>query len=117
MRATKENILFFLKEIKDKLSAEGISHIALFGSYARGEAGVYSDIDIAIQKNKNYLQTRSAYDYFDQITRIKTLLREKFHKNSDIFDLCLAKKHSTEYVLFKRNFKEKRIGLWKMYMV
>ncbi|MEA1982969.1 MAG: nucleotidyltransferase domain-containing protein [Campylobacterota bacterium] len=87
MRATKENIVFFLQEIKDKLSTQGISHIALFGSYARGEAGVYSDIDIAIKKDKNYLQTRSAYDYFDQVASIKTLLREKFHKNSDIFDL------------------------------
>jgi len=87
MRATKENIIFFLKEIKDKLSTEGISHIALFGSYSRDEAGVYSDIDVAIQKEKDYLQTRSAYDYFEQITSIKTLLRDKFHKNSDIFDL------------------------------
>lgn len=87
MRATKENIVLFLREIKDKLSSEGISHIALFGSYARDEAGVYSDIDVAIQKDKNYLQTRSAYDYFEQMTNIKSLLRGKFHKNSDIFDL------------------------------
>lgn len=29
MRAIKENILFFLQEIKDKLATQGISHIAL----------------------------------------------------------------------------------------
>lgn len=87
MRATKENMLLFLKEMKEKLSSEGISDIGLFGSYARGDAGVYSDIDIAIQKDSSYLQTRSAYDYFEQIAKIKALLRKKFHKNSDIFDL------------------------------
>ena len=87
MRATKLSILEYLKEIKSELQADGISKIALFGSFSRNEQNSYSDIDIAIQKESNYLLHRSAYDYFDEINKIKTLIRQKFHRNSDVFDL------------------------------
>ena len=87
MRADKASIVAYLKEIKSELFQDGISKIALFGSFARDEAGVYSDIDIAIQKEKNYLQKRTAYDYFDEVSKIKKLIRNKFHRNSDVFDL------------------------------
>ena len=87
MRADKLSIVSYLQEIKSELLHDGISKIALFGSFARDEASVYSDIDIAIQKEKNYLQTRTAYDYFDEVSKIKTMIRNKFHRNSDIFDL------------------------------
>ena len=87
MRATREEIITFLREIKVQLVDAGIAQVALFGSYARDEAGVYSDIDIAIAKEKDYLQTRTAYDYFQEVAKLKEQLREKFQKNSDIFDL------------------------------
>jgi predicted nucleotidyltransferase len=87
MRVLKSNIISFLQEIKAELRSDGIVALGLFGSFARDEAGVYSDIDIAIQKEKNYLTHRTAYEYFDEITKIKTLIKKKFHRNSDIFDL------------------------------
>ena len=87
MRVDKLSIVEYLKEIKEELANDGIATIALFGSFARGEAGVYSDIDIAIQKEKNYLDTKTAYNYFDEIIKIKGMIRKKFHRNSDIFDL------------------------------
>ena len=87
MRVSKSNIIAFLSEIKAELNADGISKIGLFGSFARNEAGVYSDIDVAIKKENNYLNTRSAYDYFDEVAKIKSLLQKKFHRNSDVFDL------------------------------
>jgi len=87
MRASKENILNYLKEIKNELKSDGIVSLALFGSFAREENGVYSDIDIAIAKENNYLKTRSAYNYFDEVSKIKTMIQKKFHRNSDIFDL------------------------------
>ncbi len=87
MRAKKLNIIAFLGEIKAELAIDGISKIGLFGSFARDEDGVYSDIDIAIKKDDDYLKTRTAYDYFDEVSKIKQLIREKFYRNSDIFDL------------------------------
>ena len=87
MRADKPSILSYLKEIKSELNRDGISKIALFGSFARNEQSVYSDIDIAIQKENNYLSSRTAYDYFEEVSKIKNLIKKKFHRNSDVFDL------------------------------
>ena len=86
-KVEKLNILHYLRQIKDELQKDGIVKLGLFGSFARDEAGVYSDIDIAIAKEKDYLQSRSAYDYFNQVNKIKMLIKSKFHRNSDIFDL------------------------------
>lgn len=71
MKANKLNIINFLEEIKLELKNDGISKIGLFGSFSRDEATVYSDIDIAIKKESNYLSNRSAYDYFDEVSKIK----------------------------------------------
>lgn len=87
MRASKENILDYLREIKNELQSDGISTLGLFGSFSREENGVYSDIDIAIAKEDNYLNNRSAYNYFDEVNKIKNMIEKKFHRNSDIFDL------------------------------
>ncbi|HHD80263.1 MAG TPA: nucleotidyltransferase domain-containing protein [Campylobacterales bacterium] len=64
-----------------------IVDIALFGSFARDEQTVYSDIDIAIIKEKNFLKTKSSYNYFDTIGKIKSKIKNKFHRNIDVFDL------------------------------
>ncbi|MEA2073310.1 MAG: nucleotidyltransferase domain-containing protein [Campylobacterota bacterium] len=87
MRVNRGDIISYLSEIKSELSRDGISKIGLFGSFSRGEAGVYSDIDIAIEKEQGYLDSRSAYEYFEEISKIKTLIKQKFHRNSDVFDL------------------------------
>jgi|FLOH01.1.fsa_nt_gi uncharacterized protein len=87
MKVTKSNIINYLQEIKEEIAADGVCALGLFGSFARDEAGVYSDIDIAIKKESNYLEKRTAYDYFDEVSKIKNLLKKKFHRNSDVFDL------------------------------
>ncbi len=99
MRATKENILDYLREIKNELYKDGIVSLALFGSFARGEQGIYSDIDIAILKEKDYLQKRDAYSYFNEVEKIKQMIYKKFHRNSDIFDL--ASDSSMKYTISK----------------
>jgi len=87
VRATQKSIINFLKEIKADLKNSGIVKIALFGSFARDEAGVYSDIDIAIKKEHNYLQEKSAYDYFEKVASLREQLQARFHRKIDIFDL------------------------------
>jgi len=73
--------------MKKDLLPKGIVNIGLFGSFARDESNVYSDIDIAIEKEKDYLQKRSAYEYFEQVTQIKLLIKKQFSRNSDVFDI------------------------------
>ncbi len=87
MRATKESILEYLKEIKPELVNDGISSLALFGSFAKNTQNVYSDIDIAISKKNQFLENSSSYFYFDLIAKIKSKVQKKFHRNIDVFDL------------------------------
>lgn len=87
MRATKENILAYLKDIKSELNQKGVEQIALFGSFATNKENVYSDIDIAISKNSGIFSNGSVYLYFDLLSDIKEKLSKKFHKKVDIFDL------------------------------
>ncbi|MFA5427717.1 MAG: nucleotidyltransferase domain-containing protein [Sulfurimonas sp.] len=87
MRATKDDILHYLKELKAEFSKDGITTFALFGSFAKDTHGVYSDIDVAIAKSSDYLSYNSSYAYFETIAKIKDKIRKKFHRNSDVFDL------------------------------
>jgi len=87
MKMTQEKILAYLKELKPELEAIGIEKVALFGSFATNSQNVYSDIDIAIKKKKNFLDDYSAYDYFNTISKIKSKILGKLHKRTDIFDL------------------------------
>ena len=87
MKPTKEHILNYLCELKSELSEAGITQLGLFGSYARGDQTLYSDIDIAIKKEEDYLKHRNAYAYFEDVAKIKHLLFEKFRRSSDVFDL------------------------------
>lgn len=87
MKADKKSILEYLREIQPILHDRHISIVGFFGSFARDEATVYSDIDIAVQKDTEYLKTKGAYDYFDDVAFIKNLLIRKFHRNVDVFDI------------------------------
>jgi hypothetical protein len=87
MRANKNNIFNYLKELKPLLTQKQIDVVGFFGSFARDEDNIYSDIDVAIKKDENYLKERSAYDYFNDVDILKNLIIKKFNRNVDIFDL------------------------------
>jgi len=87
MKMTQEKVLAYLKELKAELEVEGIEKVALFGSFATQTQNVYSDIDIAIQKKKNFLDEHSAYEYFDLVKKIKDKIRKTLHIPSDVYDL------------------------------
>jgi len=74
---TTNELLVKLHGLKDELKQQfGIEEIALFGSYARGEANENSDIDIAIMKVKKK-------DYFKRI-EAKYYLEDLLQKKVDI---------------------------------
>jgi predicted nucleotidyltransferase len=87
MRVDKNSIIDYLIQVKPLLAKKNISIIGFFGSFARGEATVYSDIDLAVKKDASYLQNHTAYEYFNNIEFIKNMFIKKFHRNVDIFDL------------------------------
>jgi predicted nucleotidyltransferase len=74
---TKNELLAKLHSLKGELKQQfGIEEIALFGSYARGEAHEDSDVDIAIMKVKKK-------DYFKRI-EAKYYLEDFLQKKVDI---------------------------------
>jgi predicted nucleotidyltransferase len=83
----RDDILAYLRSIKPHLQEEGFEEVGLFGSFARNEAGVYSDIDIAVRRKDDYLNTRTPYEYFDSLEQIKIQLRRRFGRPVDVVDL------------------------------
>ncbi len=87
MQIDKHNILEYLSSLKEEFTPKGIVHLGLFGSYAKNEQTVYSDIDIAIKKDKDILKENGVYYYFELLNTIKGKIQKKFKRNVDIFDL------------------------------
>ncbi len=72
-----DELILNLKNSKNELKKRfGIEQIALFGSYARGEATESSDVDIVIMKIEKK-------DYFKRI-EAKYYLEELLNKHVDI---------------------------------
>lgn len=80
---SKENILSYLTDIKPMLEKQfNVSKIGLFGSFARNEQSVTSDIDIIIEfrpKTENLSEKKEA---------IRQMLGARFHRK---VDLCREK--------------------------
>ncbi|NPA28044.1 MAG: nucleotidyltransferase domain-containing protein, partial [Epsilonproteobacteria bacterium] len=83
----KDEIILFLKEIKPEFEKRGITQIALFGSFAKDEVNIYSDIDIAIKKDRKKVTTPSVYEYFNIINDLKRVVKKRFKRRVDILDL------------------------------
>ena len=62
MQIDKNIILEHLSLLKNELSTKGIVQLGLFGSFAKDNQTIYSDIDIAIKKDKSFLEKNGVYD-------------------------------------------------------
>lgn len=86
MIISKESIIEYLKTIENDYKNQGIVTLALFGSYAKDNQGVYSDIDIAIKKENDFFKS-NPYKYFEVLNNLRSNLQSKFHRGIDIVDL------------------------------
>jgi predicted nucleotidyltransferase len=69
---TKENILNALKSRKLEFSNLGIKNVGLFGSYARNEQVLNSDIDVLVDFNPDD-------ENFDNLMAVYDIIEELFH--------------------------------------
>ncbi len=82
-----DEIVGFLKEFKASSQNRFFSKIGIFGSFARDEADIYSDIDVVIKVDKDALKKYDVWEYFETISRLKEQIADRFHVNSDVFDI------------------------------
>ncbi len=50
----KQEIIDVIKSQQSVLQSEGVTALYLFGSYARGDADEYSDVDVAIEHTRPF---------------------------------------------------------------
>lgn len=73
---TIENIIALVKPLAEKYQ---VQQIYLFGSYARGEANIDSDLDFLVYGGENFKLTR--------IFAFAEELREVLNKKVDVFEI------------------------------
>lgn len=73
----RDEILEYIRQHKEELLQFGVEKIGLFGSYARGDNTVNSDIDILVK----FGNTNSKfYSYFN----LKNYLQDSLHREIDL---------------------------------
>jgi len=65
-------------------ASSGFQLVGLFGSYARGEAGDFSDIDIAYRIDHAKFHPDNAFKKLEAIQEIKTELEKRFKRRVDL---------------------------------
>lgn len=76
----REEALAVLRSLEQKLRAQGLAHLYLFGSVARDDATPLSDVDVAFD-----LLPGATFDAFDQ-GRILMDLSEAFGTSVDLIE-------------------------------
>jgi predicted nucleotidyltransferase len=70
--AERERVLRILREAAPWLRARGITRLSLFGSMARGEAGLESDVDLLIETES--AARLGLFELFDLQEELKAVL-------------------------------------------
>ena len=85
-KITKEALLDYLRTIKKELEADGISRIGLFGSMAKDEADLLSDIDIVIRTTPEFVCRYGGIRGFLYLEDLRRWLERGFGRPVDLCD-------------------------------
>ena len=78
MMVTLDTALDTLRAHERDLRRMGVSHAAIFGSVARGEAGTESDIDVLVELDPD--RPLGIFEY----SRLKIYINEILHGSADV---------------------------------
>lgn len=87
---TRDEILGRVRANRERLNALGVRELALFGSYARGDAGPDSDIDFVVD---------FAEKTFDRYMELKELLEDSLGREVDLVLKSAIKPRLRERIL------------------
>ena len=85
----RDAVIARLKEAEAELRARGVTHAALFGSVARGEERLDSDIDILIEISAEAHNNMDVYSY----TSIVHVIEDLFTIHVDVSNRISLKDH------------------------
>jgi len=88
---TKNPLIKYQKQISDLAKKHQISYLALFGSHARGEAQINSDIDLLV----DFKETPGWVELYDVEQDYKKL----FNKDIDMVEAAGINKYVKPYIL------------------
>jgi len=89
MKDTIQNITSLITEKKKQYLQEGFEIIGIFGSYARGNANKYSDVDIAYKLDFDTFdkQFKGGFSKLLRIEEIKDDLQKLLHLKVDLISM------------------------------
>ena len=67
-----EQAIATLRDYEPELKALGVASASVFGSVARGDAGVDSDVDVVVKLSESF--STGGFDYFWQLERLEKRL-------------------------------------------
>lgn len=80
--AQRIHVLRTLKALEPELRAEGVRHVSVFGSVARGEDTLASDVDLALDLAPGAAPT--GFQFVSYVDRLKRRLATALSRNVDI---------------------------------
>lgn len=84
----KQNILNYLRERKTKLNEDGIIELGLFGSFAKDEADLASDVDICIKSTDIFCKKYLGFEAVIYLDELREEFVRKFKRQVDICDVA-----------------------------
>jgi uncharacterized protein len=68
----REHAIATLRDYKPELKAIGVVSASVFGSVARNDAGLDSDVDVAVRLSQNF--SEGGFDYFSRLEELERRL-------------------------------------------
>lgn len=92
--ARRNQVLRKLKALEPELRAEGVRHVSVFGSVARGEDTLASDVDLALDLAPDAVPT--GFQFVAYVDRLKRRFAVALSRNVDIVILPARRRELQE---------------------
>lgn len=98
---TKSDVIKKLEDLKPYLSKEGFEIVGIFGSFARGDFGKDSDIDIlyTLINPHDFVEKNGGFGAFTKIRETKEFLASEFGRDVDFVDHSSLSRTGKKYIL------------------
>ena len=102
MKQTIQNITALISNKKKQYMQEGFEIVGIFGSYARGNANKYSDVDIAYKLDFKIFdkQFKGGFSKLLRIEEIKEELQKLLHLKVDLISM------NSDNIRFKKKIEK-----------